>query len=140
MQIKVFSKKVGVSMDTIRYYEKIGLLHPKRRNNGYRDYDEDCLAQLKMIVVLKHIGFSLQEITQLVTLKEREITLECNDIAISLFDKKIDELTKKIEFFKSAKETLIKSKNLMNGKHEYEKNQMEIERSIDRLFHQLKGD
>lgn len=45
-----------------------------------------------------------------------------------------------MEFYKSAKATLIKTKSLMNGERQYEKNQIEIEQSIDRLFHQIKGD
>lgn len=106
MKIKDFSKKVGVSMDTIRYYEKIGLIHPIRLDNAYRDYDDDCIEQLKMIIVLKHIGFSLQEITQLVTLKEKDTSPECNETAISLFDKKIEELTlrRKWNFIKVQKQ------------------------------------
>lgn len=137
MQIKAFSPLVGVSMDTIRYYEKMGLVHPQRLDNGYRDYDYQCVAQIKMIVVLKHLGFSLQEIAQLTTLKMNEITPECNQKALSLFDKKIKQLSNLMDFYQRALETLQMAKDLMNDQ-QYEKNQREIEQSINALFNQLK--
>ena len=61
MQIKAFSEKLQVSIDTIRFYEKQGLLQPIRLDNGYRHYDESCEAQLKMVIVLKKLGFSIKE-------------------------------------------------------------------------------
>lgn len=123
--------------DTIRYYEKMGLLNPKRSENGYRHYDENCIAQLKMIVVLKHLGFSLKEISHLTDLKMKEVSPECNEETIALFDAKIKELKNRIHFFLHAVETLQNARDLMRD-GQYEKNQMEIERSIDRLFNQLK--
>lgn len=93
-------------MDTIRFYEKEGLLQPKRLPNGYRDYDESCEAQLKMIVVLKQLGFSLKEIEQLTQLKSQDITAECNDTTVALFDEKSQQLTSKITFYQQAINTL----------------------------------
>jgi DNA-binding transcriptional MerR regulator len=43
MQIKDFAKKYQIQADTIRYYEKEKILKPKRRENGYREYDEECV-------------------------------------------------------------------------------------------------
>lgn len=137
MQIKAFSDFVGVPVDTIRYYEKMGLLNPKRLENGYRDYDDECIAHLKMIVVLKHLGFSLKEISRLIQLQMKEISPECNQETVELFDQKIKQLTDRIQFYQQALETLKLAKNLMKDQ-QYEKNQKEIERSIDSLFRRLK--
>lgn len=138
MQIKTFSKKLLVSMDTIRFYEKEGLLQPKRLPNGYRDYDESCEAQLKMIVVLKQLGFSLKEIEQLTQLKSQDITAECNDTTVALFDEKSQQLTSKITFYQQAINTLQLITQLM-GNQKYESNQNQIEQSINQLFDQLKA-
>lgn len=137
MQIKAFSDFVGVPVDTIRYYEKMGLLNPKRLENEYRDYDDECIAHLKMIVVLKHLGFSLKEISRLIQLQMKEISPECNQETVELFDQKIKQLTDRIQFYQQALETLKLAKNLMKDQ-QYEKNQKEIERSIDSLFRRLK--
>lgn len=137
MQIKAFSDFVGVPVDTIRYYEKMGLLNPKRLENGYRDYDDECIDHLKMIVVLKHLGFSLKEISRLIQLKMKKISLECNQETVELFDQKINELANRIQFYQEALNTLKLAKNLMKDQ-KYEKNQNEIERSIDGLFLRLK--
>ncbi|UZM97207.1 MerR family transcriptional regulator [Lysinibacillus sp. MHQ-1] len=62
MKIKQFAEKFGLSTDTVRYYEKEGLLHPQKLNNGYRVYDGTCEQTMKFILVLRQLGFSLQEI------------------------------------------------------------------------------
>lgn len=89
LKIKAFSEMLAVPIDTIRYYEKLGLLQPKRLDNGYRQYDKECAKQLKMTIVLKQLGFSLKEIDQLVGLGQQEVTTECNEQSVALFDVKV---------------------------------------------------
>lgn len=63
MKIHELSKQSGIHLETIRYYEKMGLMpEPKRLANGYRDYDEASLKQLKFIKTCRALGFSLAEI------------------------------------------------------------------------------
>ena len=63
MKIHELSKRSGIHLETIRYYEKMGLmLEPKRLANGYRDYDEASLKQLKFIKTCRALDFSLAEI------------------------------------------------------------------------------
>ena len=63
MKIHELSKKSGIHLETIRYYEKMGLMpEPKRLANGYRDYDEASLKQLKFIKTCRSLDFSLAEI------------------------------------------------------------------------------
>ena len=53
----------GVSPRTIRYYDKKGLLCPVAYSeNQYRQYDKSSLLQLQQVLMLKYIGFSLEEI------------------------------------------------------------------------------
>ena len=63
MKINELSKQSGIHLETIRYYEKMGLMpEPKRLANGYRDYDEASLKQLKFIKTCRALDFSLAEI------------------------------------------------------------------------------
>ncbi len=63
MKISELEKKVGLSRDTLRYYEKIGVLTPPMRaDNGYRYYGETQLNELAFIERGKSIGFTLAEI------------------------------------------------------------------------------
>lgn len=63
MKISELEKKVGLSRDTLRYYEKVGVLTPPMRAaNGYRHYGKTQLDELVFIERGKAIGFTLSEI------------------------------------------------------------------------------
>ena len=69
LTIGAVAKRVGVAIDTIRYYEREGLLpEPVRRASGYRSYGEGAIAQLRFIRRAKSLGFTLEEIRELLTL------------------------------------------------------------------------
>lgn len=78
MQIGQLCRTTGMTKDTIRFYEKIGLLPPvKRKPNGYKDYPESIIEQLKLLKHAKELGFTLNEIKELAALffsKQLEIT------------------------------------------------------------------
>lgn len=62
-----FAERAEVTVRTIRFYDKVGLLHPSSRsNNGYRLYTELDLARLQRILTLKYIGFSIDEIKRVI--------------------------------------------------------------------------
>ena len=57
------SKRTGVSIRTLQYYDKIGLLHPAQYTQaGYRLYDEKGLERLQQILLFRELAFSLKEI------------------------------------------------------------------------------
>lgn len=60
MKIRDFAVKYQIQTDTIRYYEKENLLTPIRRENGYREFDEECEKQIRLIIVLKQLGFTIK--------------------------------------------------------------------------------
>jgi MerR family copper efflux transcriptional regulator len=69
LTIGAVAKRAGVAIDTIRYYEREGLLpQPLRRPSGYRSYGEDTVAQLRFIRRAKNLGFTLEEIRELLAL------------------------------------------------------------------------
>ena len=69
MTIGRLAKQAGVNIDTIRYYERNGLIpEPARRLSGYRQYGPTDVARLRFILRAKHLGFTLAEIGELLSL------------------------------------------------------------------------
>lgn len=63
------AQSAGVAIDTIRFYEREGLLpEPRRRPSGYREYDQGAVARLRFIRRAKDLGFTLEEIRELLAL------------------------------------------------------------------------
>jgi len=59
----------GVSIDTVRYYEREGLLpEPSRRASGYREYSQSDVERLRFVRRAKELGFTLTEIAELLSL------------------------------------------------------------------------
>ena len=69
MKIGEVAKLSGTGIETIRYYERAGLLlEPERRPSGYRQYDEATVERLDYIKRAKELGFTLAEIRELLEL------------------------------------------------------------------------
>ena len=101
MFIGELSKKSGFSQDTIRYYEKMGLVKAaasKRLSNNYKDYPEVVLKRLHTIEALKGLSFTLKEIKEMLDLREEGL-LDCqtkiNDVLSKI--QSIDEQIKKLQ-------------------------------------------
>lgn len=72
--IKEAEELTGISRQNIRYYEKMGLLNPKRdAGNGYRKYDEEDIERLKVILLFRKLDMPLEEIHKLL---DHEIDLQ----------------------------------------------------------------
>jgi len=70
-QIGEISKQLGISVDTLRYYEKINLLPPIRRKpSGLRLYGKKDISRVKFIKRSQRMGFSLDEIKKLMQFRE----------------------------------------------------------------------
>lgn len=64
------ARKAGVGVETVRFYEREGLLEePERRASGYRQFGEDVVARLGFIRRAKELGFKLSEINDLLSLR-----------------------------------------------------------------------
>ena len=73
MMIGELAKKSGVGIETIRYYEREGLVFPiGRKRSGYRTYDGEALSKLQFIKRSKELGFSLREIGELLSLNSNK--------------------------------------------------------------------
>ena len=80
MKIGAAAAASGCHIETIRYYERIGLLpHPARSVSGYREYLPEEVDRLRFITRGRELGFSLEEIRSLLTLSD-DHTLSCRDV------------------------------------------------------------
>jgi Hg(II)-responsive transcriptional regulator len=67
--IKTVAQKAGIGIETIRYYQRIGLIEkPEKPLSGYRVYSEETITRLLFIQRAKELGFSLAEISNLLDL------------------------------------------------------------------------
>ena len=84
MRIGELSRKVGVNLQTIRFYERKGLLRePQRTSDGYRDCTTADLEQVRFIRECQQLGFTLKEIEQLAQLHRAFARLSQRDLVKS---------------------------------------------------------
>ena len=89
------AEQAGVNRETLRYYERRGLLKPARRTaSGYRIYNRESAARLLFIKRAQGFGFSLEEIRDLLAMKP-ENPRSCNRV-MHMLDQKLDELAERI--------------------------------------------
>lgn len=98
MTIKEVEQQLGLSRTTIRFYEREHLITPKRDGNTYREYSEEDIATLKKIVILRKLGFSIEEIKDL--LEENVPLQELLEKNIQELQEKVNELTGAIKICK----------------------------------------
>jgi MerR family mercuric resistance operon transcriptional regulator len=84
-QIGELSRRAGCNIETIRYYERIGLLPKPRRSGRYRNYDPDDAERLAFIRRARELGFTLDEVRTLLALAAggAESCLEARTLAMA---------------------------------------------------------
>lgn len=65
MKINELEKELNISRANIRFYEKEGLLNPIRKDNGYRDYKDEDISRLKLIIIFRKLGISVSDIKEI---------------------------------------------------------------------------
>lgn len=94
-----------VSIDTLRYYEREGLIEPADRSeSGYRVYDKESARRIHFIKQAQHCGFTLAEIRELLVLRGREKAC-CGDIRSRAIEKKL-QIEHKIRVMKAMSKAL----------------------------------
>ncbi len=84
-----------VGVETVRYYQREGLLDTPEKNDSIRRYDKAALRQLRFIRKAQEAGFTLKEIRELITLdagEDHQRAFELASIRLSELDKKISEM------------------------------------------------
>jgi len=94
----------GVSIATVRYYQRRGLLSQPRRpaNGGFREYGEDDLTRLLLIRRAQELGFTLAEVLDLVAHVEKR---DC-DAIVALADRKLGEVKAQVALLEKIRNTL----------------------------------
>lgn len=104
--IKEISDMYNIGIDSLRYYEKIGLLHPKRGDNGYRIYTLSDIYKLNLISDLKNFDLSMKQIKEYLDEQDIQHTKKFLDNELDHIEEKIDELKRKQALLKQRKRNL----------------------------------
>ena len=111
-------EKLGLAADTLRYYEKIGLVPRAAKNNsGRRMYSDRDLDRLRFVQRAQSIGFSLEEIRRL--LKLRENPVKCSQAVRALAHEKCDHLQQQLETLKKMHAELSLLLNLCSDEADH---------------------
>lgn len=95
MTVNQVSKKTGVSIRTLQYYDSIGLLNPSEHTEaGYRLYDDTALERLQQILLFKELEFPLKEIKQIIDAKDfdKEKALEQQIMLLTMKKEHLENL------------------------------------------------
>jgi len=132
MKIAEVSEKYGLSVDTLRYYERVGLIPPVHRNDGgIRDYDELDLRRVDFIKCMRGAGLPVEVLIDYVALVQKgdktiearkEILIEQRKLLMdrmSEMQKTLDILNHKIEVYEKAvlkkEKEMIQAEEVMAG-------------------------
>jgi DNA-binding transcriptional MerR regulator len=113
MRIGELAQSAGVTVDTIRYYERIGVIPKARRAaNGYRDYAPEVRNRLRVIRNAVQLGFPLKEITKLLRIRDAggAPCVQVRDYALTLVDQ-IDRRIAEMRAERKAMLTMIEQWN-----------------------------
>ncbi len=95
MRVAELASSVGVRPDTIRYYEKVGLLpQPERTRAGYREYDDSAVDRLRFVQGAQRLGLKLADISDLLAIRDTG-TCPCEP-AGHLLSRRLDEVDAEI--------------------------------------------
>lgn len=99
------AKQAGVNIETIRYYERRGILKdPPRRPSGYRQYDLEAVRLIRFIKRAQNLGFTLAEIEQLIELRGN--LKQSRSEVSALAQAKVADIDKKIQRLQAMREAL----------------------------------
>ena len=105
MSIGDLSKISGVGIETIRYYERMGLLKPiARKSSGYRIFNKDSYRTLRFLKHAQKLGFSLSEIKDLLRLRANKES-RCKDVKTRA-EKHLKNVEARIERLESIRHVL----------------------------------
>lgn len=105
MLIGTLSKETGIGIETIRFYERLGLIVPVgHKSSGYRIFDDSSLKALGFIKHAKELGFSLSEIQELLSLKADKKS-KCQNVQVKAATQ-LESVNEKIKNLERIKTTL----------------------------------
>lgn len=116
MRIGELAKRTSCDIETIRYYEKSGLLEePARSPNGYREYDAHHLERLQFIRHCRSLQLGLQEIRVLLNLKANP-SAGCTSVD-ELLEGHIDRVREQMKSLQTLEQQLVTLRRQCHGPH-----------------------
>lgn len=108
MRIGELAKRSGFSIDTLRWYDKIGLLRPTRRNpvSRFREYGEEALDVLALVRSAKLAGLGLPQIRKIIAAARTGAA--CKTV-IPLLDQKVGEIDRAIRALQELRSRLVRA-------------------------------
>uniref|UniRef100_A0A7C4WDX2 MerR family DNA-binding transcriptional regulator n=1 Tax=Geoglobus ahangari TaxID=113653 RepID=A0A7C4WDX2_9EURY len=120
--ISELAEEFDISTRAIRYYEEIGLLNPKRTPGNHRIFTRKDRARLKLILRGKRLGFTLEEIKQVLDMYDVKGEPEQIRLTLKIADEKLKEIEDKLQDLQILKEELLDLKErLLSRLKELEK-------------------
>ncbi len=114
MTIGQVARQAGVGVETVRFYEREGLLEePPRRASGYRQYSEQEVKRIRFIKRAQQLGFSLKEIAELLMLRVDAHT-SCEEVKQHT-EAKIAQIEQKLLELQSMRQALLQVAALCTG-------------------------
>lgn len=133
MEIGEFANKTGIGIDTLRYYNKIGILVPQRSSNNRRSYSQGDLEKVNVIIRLKNLNFTLEELKILFQLdseinenedlnyESREKINSCLDIIKEKYDDVLRKEQDLLQIKQVLERMIIKTNRLLEYGHFFER-------------------
>lgn len=123
MTIKEVSEKYSISQDTLRYYEKVGIIRPVTRKNGIRQYGEKELSNIEFVICMRNAGLPINVLAKYIKLfdqgdktafERRQLLINQRDVLrqkIMEMNTALEKLNNKIHVY--YKEILKKEKEFL---------------------------
>lgn len=109
------AERVGIGVETIRFYEREVLLDkPKRSASGYRQYDEGVVDRIQFILRAKELGFTLRQIKELLDLRIAP-NKSCAEVK-NRAEAKLKDIQAKIQSLQRMKRALVKLTKVCSGR------------------------
>lgn len=106
LTIGQLAKTAGVNIETIRFYERQGIIpEPPRRPSGYRQYSVEFVIRIRFIKHAQELGFSLKEIEELLALRVDSQTV-CSDVQRRA-EAKVKDIEQKLQTLQRMKQILL---------------------------------
>lgn len=129
------SGTLRITKDTLRYYDKIGLLQPRRAENGYRCYTDADLIDLKYIEVMKYAGLTLSDIKKILGNKAGKME-EDKQITIHLLRKKQKDLAQAISLYRTLMQMIEEAVRTIEKKH-HTSDMQETNKLVTEIFENI---
>lgn len=106
LKISELSTRTGLSAHTLRYYEKHGLISASERSKaGYRFYSDTDVRRVEFVRTARHIGFSLSDISQLLSIRVDKSSHSCKEVT-DITSAKLEEVNTRIVELQTMQQTL----------------------------------